>query len=65
MGCELIGNFRASFGDDDLECLRERIERYIGEGLRVSFDLVESIAREASGKYRFTISHVSPRLAFR
>ncbi len=50
----------SAYSRADLDILRIRAERYLGFELDVSFELVREIPREPSGKYRFTISHVSP-----
>jgi phenylacetate-CoA ligase len=50
----------ATYSSADLEALRARAERYLGSDFAFTFDLVGAIPREPSGKYRFTVSHVSP-----
>lgn len=43
--------------------LRGRLERYLGEIPGIRFELLEAIAKEPSGKYRFSISRVAPQWA--
>jgi phenylacetate-CoA ligase len=47
------------FSSADLSCLRERARSYLGDAMAVHFRIVASIPKEASGKYRFSISEVS------
>ena len=47
------------FSSADTDCLRERAQSYLGHAITIRFDTVASIPKEASGKYRFSISEVS------
>jgi phenylacetate-CoA ligase len=49
----------ADFTDDMLGAFRARIPEFFGPSMRFEFEFVDHIPREASGKYRFTISKVA------
>lgn len=55
IGCQK----RENISDDDLTFLREQTELYLGKGIQVDYEFVDSIPHEASGKYRFSISKVA------
>ena len=47
-----------NFTDDVLKAFEARIPEFFGPTMRYEFEFVDSIPREASGKYRFTISKI-------
>lgn len=47
------------FSESDVETIRRGIGRRLGSGVRVEIERVPHIAREASGKYRYVVSHVA------
>jgi phenylacetate-CoA ligase len=47
------------FRDRDLETIRGGIGRRLGNGVRVDIERVAEIPTEASGKYRYVVSHVA------
>jgi phenylacetate-CoA ligase len=49
------------FNERDLETIRQGIRRRLGTTVKVQIDRVGQIPREASGKYRYVVSHVDPR----
>ena len=50
----------AAFAPQSLEVIRAGIIRRLGEAVKVDVDLVDDIASEASGKFRYVISRVAP-----
>ena len=48
------------FTNDHEAAIRQRFAELLGRGMRVNVDYVDEIAREASGKYRYVHSKVSP-----
>ena len=53
----------ATFAAEDLKSLDSKLSEYFGQSVRWKFEPVADIQREASGKTRFCISHVSRPLA--
>ncbi|PYX91931.1 MAG: hypothetical protein DMG67_08515, partial [Acidobacteria bacterium] len=53
----------ATFAAEDLKSLDTKLSEYFGQSVRWKFESVADIQREASGKTRFCISHVSRPLA--
>jgi phenylacetate-CoA ligase len=54
-----------TFSSDDLKSLQRNLHEYFGGSVRWSFEQVQDIERERSGKTRFCISHVkSPQHSF-
>ncbi|MBI5838092.1 MAG: phenylacetate--CoA ligase family protein [Candidatus Eisenbacteria bacterium] len=49
----------ADFTDEVLAAFRARIPEFFGPTMKYDFEFVDQIPREASGKYRFTISKVA------
>lgn len=47
------------FRDQDVEFVRRGIGARLGTGVRVEIERVAEIPREASGKYRYVVSHVA------
>jgi phenylacetate-CoA ligase len=47
-----------SFSPEDLRVLRGRLDHYFGHAVRWTFEKVEEIERERSGKTRLCVSHV-------
>lgn len=47
-----------NFSDGDLDTIRGGFGRRLGSGVRVEIERVSEIPREASGKYRYVVSHV-------
>ncbi|MFH2054534.1 MAG: hypothetical protein ABIJ61_01130 [bacterium] len=45
----------ANFTDDARELLKSKVRKYFGESMQVELNPVESIPKEPSGKYRFSI----------
>ncbi len=50
----------AAFAHESLELIREGMVQRLGADVKVDVDLVDDIAAEASGKFRYVISHVAP-----
>lgn len=48
----------ATLAEGDLIQVREKFKEFIGQGVKLRFERVAEIEREASGKTRFAISHV-------
>ncbi len=46
------------FSPEDLKVLQGRLDQYFGHSVRWTFERVEEIERERSGKTRFCVSHV-------
>jgi phenylacetate-CoA ligase len=46
------------FSEESLTAFRRELPSYFGEAMRYSWEFVDEIPRESSGKYRFTISKV-------
>jgi phenylacetate-CoA ligase len=51
----------ADFNERDIDTIRRGIGRRLGGAVNVQIDRVAQIPREASGKYRYVVSHVDPR----
>lgn len=49
-----------SFQDSLIATIKSDVMRRLGKDVRVDVDIVTHIGKEASGKYRYVISHVSP-----
>jgi len=49
-----------AFAPDSLEVIRAGIVQRLGDGVKVDVDLVDDIAAEASGKFRYVMSRVAP-----
>jgi phenylacetate-CoA ligase len=49
-----------AFRDKDVETIRNGIGKRLGGDVRVEIERVSEIPKEASGKYRYVVSHVSP-----
>ena len=47
------------FGDESRRKIAALVEETFGSGVRVEVELVDAIAQEPSGKYRFCISKVA------
>jgi hypothetical protein len=47
------------FSDADLQKIKAKVSEYL-PGISPEYHIVANIPAAASGKYRFTISHVSP-----
>lgn len=47
------------FGPSDIACIRDRLQQRIGEKMKVTIDLVETIEREENGKIRSVISRLN------
>ncbi|MDR1965059.1 MAG: hypothetical protein LBQ50_14905 [Planctomycetaceae bacterium] len=47
---------------NDLDFLREQTELYLGKGIKIDYEYVDSIPHEASGKYLFSKSTVAREL---
>ncbi len=50
----------ATFTDESLELIRKGMVQRLGADVKVDVDRVDDIAAEASGKFRYVISHVTP-----
>jgi phenylacetate-CoA ligase len=50
-----------AFNETDVDTIRVGIGKRLGETVEVRIDRVAQIAREASGKYRYVVSHVDAR----
>jgi len=50
----------ATFKDTLITTIKSDVMRRLGADVRVDVEIVTYIAKEASGKYRYVISHVSP-----
>ena len=50
----------ATFKDTLITTIKSDVMRRLGEDVKVDVEIVPFIAKEASGKYRYVISHVSP-----
>ena len=48
----------AGYGDEDSQFIRKALREVLGDGVGVGIELVESIPRTASGKFRWVISKV-------
>lgn len=48
-----------AFRDTDVETIRNGIGKRLGSDVRVEIERVSDIPKEASGKYRYVVSHVS------
>jgi len=48
-----------AFVPESIEAIRTGIKQRLGDGVKVDVDLVDHIAAEASGKFRYVISHVA------
>jgi len=49
-----------AFMPESIEIIRKGINQRLGDGVKVDVDLVDNIAAEASGKFRYVISRVAP-----
>jgi len=50
----------AGFSEDSMETIRSGIAKRLGQEVRVSVERVAELPMEASGKYRYIVSHVKP-----
>ncbi|HEU4922667.1 MAG TPA: AMP-binding protein, partial [Burkholderiales bacterium] len=50
-----------AFRESDLERIRQGIGERLGSQVQIQIDRVRQIPREASGKYRYVVSHVNAR----
>jgi len=48
------------FMSESIEIIRKGINQRLGDGVKVDVDLVDNIAAESSGKFRYVISRVAP-----
>jgi phenylacetate-CoA ligase len=53
----------ANFSESDVEYIRRGIGKRLGAGVQVHIEQVPEIAPEASGKFRYVVSHVPPTVA--
>jgi len=49
-----------AFTPESIEIIRKGINQRLGDGVKVDVDLVDDVASEASGKFRYVISRVAP-----
>jgi len=49
-----------SFNQESMQKFRQKISQMLGNSLQIDFEFVPEIHREPSGKYRFSISSVTP-----
>jgi len=54
-----------SLSGEDLDYLRRKVQEYTSAGLAVDYEFPDRIAPSASGKFRYTLSHVDPVLGKR
>jgi len=53
------------FQENDVEAIRRAIVARLGEGVEVAIERLDQIPREASGKYRYVVSHVDSARAYK
>lgn len=50
----------ALFKQESITMIRDGFVKRLGEGVHVDVNIVDAISTEASGKYRYVVSHVTP-----
>jgi len=49
-----------SFKEENITTLKQLVKQFLGEKVHIDIEFTESIPKEVSGKYRFTISSIDP-----
>ncbi|MDR0335495.1 MAG: hypothetical protein LBI18_00210 [Planctomycetaceae bacterium] len=56
------GGKNRTLNQDDIDFIRQQTEAYLGKGMQIDFEYVDSIPHEASGKYIFSRSKIAQEM---